>query len=212
MVARPAYIQIAALIALFVGTVWAIVKVTQGERRIPVKYAPRQAGRRMVQAQRSFLPLKLAAAGVIPIIFAVSIVLFPGQIAQFYMTNIQGKQQANPSAQPDGWNWLSRVAQTIHDTGFHRTSLVASLIYAALVMGFHLFLYGGHFRRARFIGQPEKIRRSDSRLRAGTRDRALHQQSADAHHVRRRCVSGGGRVASMVGAAYSGTCRKVVAD
>ena len=76
-----------ALIALFVATVIAVIFVTQGERRIPVRYAPRQAGSRMVQAQRSHLPLKMAAAGVIPIIFAVSIVLFPGQIAQWYLTN-----------------------------------------------------------------------------------------------------------------------------
>jgi preprotein translocase subunit SecY len=77
--------QVLALLIVFVATVWVIIYVTQGERRIPVKYAPRQAGKRMVQAQRSHLPLKMAAAGVIPIIFAVSIVLFPGQIANWYL-------------------------------------------------------------------------------------------------------------------------------
>ena len=123
-------IQVIALITLFVGTVWAIVKVTQGERRIPVKYAPRQAGRRMVQAQRSFLPLKLAAAGVIPIIFAISIVLFPGQIAQFYLTNLQSHKITDGI----GYN----IAQTIMNW-FAPTSLVASLVYAALVMGFTYF-------------------------------------------------------------------------
>jgi len=119
--------QILALIAVFVFTVVAIIAVTQGERRIPVKYAARQAGRRMVQAQRSHLPLKMAAAGVIPIIFAVSIVLFPGQIAQWYLN---GHKTDTGSLIPFA-NWIQGV--------FSPHSLVASLLYAALVMGFTYF-------------------------------------------------------------------------
>lgn len=120
--------QIILLIAVFIGTVVVIIGVTQGERRIPVKYAPRQAGRRMVQAQRSHLPLKMAAAGVIPIIFAVSIVLFPGQIANWY---IQSQPTTNPGL---GWHiadWVRNV--------FSPGSLVASILYAALVLGFTYF-------------------------------------------------------------------------
>jgi preprotein translocase subunit SecY len=122
-------LQIAALVALFIGTVWYIIKVTQGERRIPVKYAPRQAGNRMVQAQRSYLPLKMAAAGVIPIIFAISIVLFPGQIAQWYLKSL-------PATATDttGYN----IALTITNW-FSPQSVVASLLYGALVLGFTYF-------------------------------------------------------------------------
>ncbi len=119
--------QILALIAVFVLTVVAIIAVTQGERRIPVKYAARQAGRRMVQAQRSHLPLKMAAAGVIPIIFAVSIVLFPGQIAQWYLNG----HKTDTGSLVSFANWISGV--------FSPHSLVASLLYAALVMGFTYF-------------------------------------------------------------------------
>jgi preprotein translocase subunit SecY len=72
--------QVAMLVAVFVGLIYIIITVTQGERRIAVKYAPRQAGNRMVQAQRSHLPLKLAAAGVIPSSSRVSIVLFPARL------------------------------------------------------------------------------------------------------------------------------------
>ncbi len=122
--------QVLALIAAFVATVVFIIFVTQGERRIPVKYAPRQAGRRMVQAQRSHLPLKMAAAGVIPIIFAVSIVLFPGQIAAWYLKNLQG-QNIN-----DGTGY--RIAEWIGNV-FGPGSIVASLLYALLVMGFTYF-------------------------------------------------------------------------
>jgi preprotein translocase subunit SecY len=89
------YIQLFLLLAIFIGTIYLVITVTQGERRIPVKYAPRQAGRRMVQGQRSFLPLKMAAAGVIPIIFAVSIVLFPGQIATWYLRTNETNPQAS---------------------------------------------------------------------------------------------------------------------
>ncbi|MBV9470832.1 MAG: preprotein translocase subunit SecY [Abitibacteriaceae bacterium] len=121
--------QLILLLALFIGTVCFIIYVTQGERRIPVKYAPRQAGRRMVQAQRSHLPLKMAAAGVIPIIFAVSIVLFPGQIAQWYL-----KSLPTTAVGQTGYN----IAITISNW-FSPGSLFASLMYAALVMGFTYF-------------------------------------------------------------------------
>jgi preprotein translocase subunit SecY len=119
--------QILAMIAVFVLTVVAIIFVTQGERRIAVKYAARQAGRRMVQAQRSHLPLKMAAAGVIPIIFAVSIVLFPGQIAQWYLNGHQTETGGLVSFA----SWISGV--------FSPQSFVASILYAALVMGFTYF-------------------------------------------------------------------------
>jgi preprotein translocase subunit SecY len=122
------WLQVLAMIALFIATVVVIIFVTQGERRIPVKYAPRQAGRRMVQAQRSHLPLKMAAAGVIPIIFAVSIVLFPGQIANWYMRTL-----------PQDYNGTGmRIAETINNI-FAPGSVVASILYAALVMGFTYF-------------------------------------------------------------------------
>ncbi|HEX8464692.1 MAG TPA: preprotein translocase subunit SecY [Abditibacterium sp.] len=120
-------IQLLLLLLLFVGTIYAVITVTQGERRIPVKYAPRQAGRRMVQGQRSYLPLKLAAAGVIPIIFAVSIVLFPGQIANWYLQSHQGENST-----------FVTIAELFR-SWFAPQSLVASLLYALLVMGFTYF-------------------------------------------------------------------------
>lgn len=119
--------KVAALLAVFIGTVVFIIFVTQGERRIAVKYAPRQAGRRMVQAQRSHLPLKMAAAGVIPIIFAVSIVLFPGQIANWYVTS-----------RPRETGFFMSLAEGIQ-SWFSPSSPFASLLYAALVMGFTYF-------------------------------------------------------------------------
>ena len=61
--------------ALAVAVVWFVVRVERGQRRITVNYAKRQQGRRMVQAQSSHLPLKINMAGVIPAIFASSLLL-----------------------------------------------------------------------------------------------------------------------------------------
>ena len=79
--------NIAALVvfAIFgVAAIAAIVFVTEGQRRIPVQYASRVRGRRMYQGGTTFLPLRVNQAGVIPIIFAVSILLFPSQIAGYF--------------------------------------------------------------------------------------------------------------------------------
>jgi preprotein translocase subunit SecY len=67
-------------ILVIAGVVW----VNEGQRRIPVQYASRVRGRRMYQGQTQYLPLKVTMAGVIPIIFAISILLFPSQIAAYF--------------------------------------------------------------------------------------------------------------------------------
>jgi preprotein translocase subunit SecY len=64
--------------------IFAIVFIERGQRRITVNYAKRQQGRKMYQAQSSHLPLKVNMAGVIPAIFASSILLFPASIAQWF--------------------------------------------------------------------------------------------------------------------------------
>ncbi len=72
------------LIALMVAVVGAIIYVERGQRRIPVQYAKRIVGRRMYGGQSTHLPLKVNTAGVIPPIFASSIIMFPATIANFY--------------------------------------------------------------------------------------------------------------------------------
>ena len=59
-----------------------IIYIQEGQRRIPIQYASRVRGRRMYQGGQTFLPLRVNQAGVIPIIFAISILLFPGQLAR----------------------------------------------------------------------------------------------------------------------------------
>ncbi len=74
---------LALLVVLMIGVVAAIIVMERGHRRIPVQYAKRVVGRRMYGGQSSHLPLKLNTAGVIPPIFASSILVFPTTIAGF---------------------------------------------------------------------------------------------------------------------------------
>jgi preprotein translocase subunit SecY len=73
-----------AFAILGIVAVAAIVYIQEGQRRIPIQYASRVRGRRMYQGGATFLPLRVNQAGVIPIIFAISILLFPVQIATYF--------------------------------------------------------------------------------------------------------------------------------
>ena len=74
-----------AIIAI--TAVAVIIYIQEGQRRIPIQYASRVRGRRMYQGGQTFLPLRVNQAGVIPIIFAVSILLFPQQIASYFTSS-----------------------------------------------------------------------------------------------------------------------------
>lgn len=75
-------LMVIAVIGLAV--IWCVVRIERGQRRITVNYAKRQQGRNAYAAQTSHLPLKINMAGVIPAIFASSILLFPASIAQWF--------------------------------------------------------------------------------------------------------------------------------
>jgi preprotein translocase subunit SecY len=76
--------KFAIMLALFVGTVVGVILIIQGQRKIPVQYAKQIRGHRMYGGQSTYLPLKVNQAGVIPIIFAQSVILFPATIAGFF--------------------------------------------------------------------------------------------------------------------------------
>jgi preprotein translocase subunit SecY len=79
------------LILVVLGVTTFVVFVERAQRRIPVNYAKRQVGRRMFAGQSSHLPFKLNMSGVIPPIFASSILLFPATIANFFGSSVHGK-------------------------------------------------------------------------------------------------------------------------
>ncbi len=77
------FIQVFIIVIMMVAVVGFIVLVERGERRIPVQYAKRVIGRRMMGGQSTHLPLKVNAGGVIPVIFASSLLAFPMTAMQF---------------------------------------------------------------------------------------------------------------------------------
>ena len=82
----------------------AIVFVQEGQRRIPIQYAKRVIGRRMTQGGQTYLPLRVNMAGVIPVIFAASIMAFPPTVGQL-MNNEFGKDFA-AFFSPNGWAYI----------------------------------------------------------------------------------------------------------
>ncbi len=83
-------INIIQLLLLIIGIVVctiAVVAITEGQRKIPVQYAKRVVGRKQYGGQNTFIPLRINMAGVIPIIFASSLTLFPATIASFFPTS-----------------------------------------------------------------------------------------------------------------------------
>jgi preprotein translocase subunit SecY len=111
----------------------AVVFINEGQRRIPVQYASRVRGRRMMQAQTQYLPLKVTMAGVIPIIFAVSILLFPAQIAAYFTAS--------------DIDWVRDVATWISENlnGQNNLALYGAL-YFTLVVFFTYFYTAFQFR------------------------------------------------------------------
>ncbi|MBX6378372.1 MAG: preprotein translocase subunit SecY, partial [Clostridia bacterium] len=80
---RISYFNLAVLVVLGVLVIAGIIWVHQGQRRVPVQYARRVVGRRVYGGQSTHIPIRVNQAGVIPVIFAASLLAFPATIAQF---------------------------------------------------------------------------------------------------------------------------------
>jgi preprotein translocase subunit SecY len=80
-------LAIVAILLVFVAVIAAVIWVQQAERRIPIQYAKRVVGRKMYGGQSTHLPIKVNLAGVIPIIFAMSIMLFPSTVITMFFAN-----------------------------------------------------------------------------------------------------------------------------
>jgi preprotein translocase subunit SecY len=111
---------IVVLVAVFLLTIVGIVCVEEGNRRIPIVSAKRQVGGASLSARQSYLPLKLNAGGVMPIIFASAVVFLPLTIA-------------NLTKQP----WLINIASALSPNS--STPWVYALLFFALIIGFSFF-------------------------------------------------------------------------
>ena len=122
--ARTGAFTPSGVLALFVGAIAVtafVVFVERGQRRLTVNYAKRQQGRRMLAGQSTHLPLKLNMAGVIPPIFASSIILFPASLGSWF-------------GQSDGMSWLKDIATTLSPG-----QPIYTLVYAGMIIFFCFF-------------------------------------------------------------------------
>ena len=109
------------LVFLVLAVMAGVVFIERGQRRITVHYAKRQQGRKMMQGQSTHLPFKINMAGVIPPIFASSIILFPATIAGWFGTT-------------EGWGWLQTLGAQLAPG-----QPIYILLYASLIMFFCFF-------------------------------------------------------------------------
>ncbi|MBD0384601.1 preprotein translocase subunit SecY [Paenibacillus sedimenti] len=109
------------IIALVVVLIIAgVIFVQQGVRKIPVQYAKRVVGRKMYGGQTTHIPLKVNAAGVIPVIFALSLLMFPPTIASYWRGNVVAE-------------WI------ITNLSLNQTAPLAIVLYVLLIIGFTYF-------------------------------------------------------------------------
>ena len=109
-----------------------VVFVQQAERRVPVQYSKRVVGRKMVGAQNTNIPLKLAMAGVMPVIFASSFMTFPAMIIQMFVPNI--------ATQSGFWNVIYNfsIATSTSNVAIGY-SIANAMVYLLLIVGFTFF-------------------------------------------------------------------------
>ena len=88
------YAFVPLFVILFLAVIWVIAFMNDSERRIPVQYAKRVVGRKMYGGQSTHIPIKVAMSGVMPIIFASSILSIPSTIQLFMGTNVSGFWQS----------------------------------------------------------------------------------------------------------------------
>ena len=131
-------------LAIVIGAlilVTAVVFIQQAERRIPVQYAKRVVGRKMMGAQNTYIPLKIAMAGVMPIIFASSFMTFPAMIIQIFDPSI--------ATHPGFWNVIYNfsIATSSSDVAIGYT-IANAIVYLLLIVGFTFFYIYATFNPA----------------------------------------------------------------
>ena len=110
----------------------AVVFVQQAERRVPVQYSKKVVGRRMVGAQSTHIPLKLAMAGVMPIIFASSFMTFPAMIIQMFVSDIATQTGFWASV----YKFSIATSSSSVSIGY---SIANAVVYLLLIVGFTFF-------------------------------------------------------------------------
>ena len=118
-------ILVPIILLIYVAMITLVVLMTNAERKIPVQYAKRVVGRKMYGGQSSYIPIKVAMTGVMPIIFAMSIMSLPSTICFFF--GIKG----DGTSGHDFWEGFVRL--------FSTSSWLYAVLYFLLIIGFNYF-------------------------------------------------------------------------
>jgi preprotein translocase subunit SecY len=140
----------AVMVLLTLGIIVAVVFVELGQRRIPVQFAKRVVGRRMMGGQNTYIPLKVNQSGVIPIIFASSILLLPAILSSFFGSG-------DPDADKWSWSWIrGQIQQGVDQYILNSQNIVYVTLFALLIVAFAYFYNSIAFDPVR---QADQIRR-----------------------------------------------------
>ena len=112
------------LVALTLGIILAVVRVELGQRRLPVQFAKRVVGRKMYGGQNTYIPLKVNQSGVVPLIFASSVLLLP-----VLMSNMLGS----------GEGWRGSIARFVDQYLINSQNLLYVTVFALLIIAFAYF-------------------------------------------------------------------------
>jgi preprotein translocase subunit SecY len=124
------------IFALFLGATWMIVYFTTAQRRIAIQHMRRAVGTKMMGGQTSYLPLSVNMAGVLPIIFAVSLIYLPSQFAMMF----GGDNPANKGLTGDIGRVLTHIAAWLNpNSQYWEQALVGSVLYTGLIFFFTYF-------------------------------------------------------------------------
>ena len=131
------------MVTLTIAIIVAVVYVELGQRRIPVQFAKRVVGRRMMGGQNTYIPLKVNQSGVIPIIFASSILLLPAILASFLGNSAEG-------------SWRAVIQEKVNQYILNNQNAVYITLFALLIVAFAYFYNSIAFDPVR---QADQIRR-----------------------------------------------------
>jgi len=129
-----------AAIVLMVLVTAAVILVTEAMRKIPVQYAKRIVGRRVYGGQSTYIPLRVNTAGVIPIIFAQSVIMLPATVAQFFGKGVGFWRVVQDLLSPGAWLYTIIYVTMIIFFAYFYTAIVLN----PTEMAENMVKYGGH--------------------------------------------------------------------
>ncbi len=181
----------ALLIALLILVIGGVIAITQAQRKIPVQYAQRAVGRKVYAGGQSFMPLRVNYAGVMPIIFAQAILMFPQKIFQFGGKYFGEMHNAAAKYVAETFNWIAGV--------LHERSYFYLALYGLMILFFSYFWVATQFNELQIADDLKKNGGYIPGVRPG-------QATADyLHNAMSRITLAGAIFLTIIGQFFGGT-------